>query len=293
MNYKIGICQFYPKLLKKAENLNKMQKMVDGKDADLIVFPELATSGYAFQNKDEVMSIADDFEKSQTTEMFRELSNKNNCSYVMGFPEKIGDKLYNSSMLINPDGTKHLYRKIHLFNEEKIWFEPGNLGFNAVKAVFDIMVGQMICFDWIFPESARTLMLKGAQIIAHPANLVLPWCQQAMITRSLENRVFSITCNRIGTESVGNAFIRSASGSIISFLVPKAERINAFPTDGGKGFVFTGKSQVVSPQGELLFQLKESEEKVQIIEIETDLANNKNITPYNNIIDDRQIKYYR
>jgi len=74
----------------------------------------------------------------------------------------------------------------------------------------------MICFDWFFPESARTLALKGAQLILHPSNLVMPYCQDAMITRSIENRVFSITSNRIGREG---------------------------------GYNFTGKSQIVSFDG--------------------------------------------
>jgi len=230
----------------------------------LIVFPELATSGYVFNSRDEVFSVADDFENSETTAMFLALSKKNNTSYVIGFPEISQNRLFNSSMLINLDGTKHLYRKIHLFNEEKRWFEPGNLGFVVAKGKNGINIGQMICFDWKFPESARTLMLKGATIIAHPCCLVLPWCQQAMLTRSLENRIFSITCNRTGTE------------------------IN---TD--KEMYFTGKSQVVSTLGEIMFRLDENEETVKIIEIDTSKAVlDKDVTKWNNIIKDRRTEYY-
>jgi predicted amidohydrolase len=263
MIYKVGLCQFRPTLLNKADNLEKMKKMVDGVEADLIVFPELATSGYVFKNRDEVFSVADDFENSDTTAMFAELSHKNNTSYVIGFPEISQNRLFNSSMLINPDGKKHLYRKVHLFNEEKLWFEAGNLGFAVAKGKNDVNIGLMICFDWIFPESARTLMIKGAQIIAHACCLVLPWCQQAMLTRSLENRVFSITCNRTGTE-----------------------------VNGDKEMYFTGKSQVVSNLGEIMFRLDETEECVKIIEIETNIANNKDVTKYNNIIADRKKEFY-
>jgi predicted amidohydrolase len=263
MIFKIGLCQFKPVLLNKAENLQTMKEMVDRIEADLIVFPECATSGYVFANKDEIYTVADDFEKSDTTAMFCELAKKNNTAYVVGFPENDKGKLYNSSMLINPDGTKYLYRKTHLFNEEKIFFEPGNLGFTVAKTKHDIKIGLMICFDWIFPESARTLMLKGAQIIAHCTNLVLPWCQQAMITRSLENRVFSVTANRIGTEK-----------------------------NGDKEFFFTGMSQIVSPIGDIIIRLNQENESVVITNIETDLANEKNINPYNHIITDRKTEYY-
>ncbi|MCL2063642.1 MAG: beta-ureidopropionase [Candidatus Cloacimonetes bacterium] len=263
MIYNIGLCQFRPTLLKKQKNLDTMWKMVEGIKADLIVFPELSTSGYVFNSRDEVFSIADDFEKSDTTAMFLELSKENDTSYVIGFPEKSDNFLYNSCMLINPDGSKYLYRKTHLFNEEKQWFEPGNLGFVVAKGKKEVNIGLMICFDWMFPESARTLMLKGATIIAHPSALVLPWCQQAMLTRSLENRIFSITANRIGTE-----------------------------INGEKEFLFTGMSQAVSPLGEILFRLEKDDEKVQIVEIDTDKANEKNPTPFNNIITDRKPEYY-
>ena len=289
MLYKVGLCQFKPILFKKQKNLDQMWKMVENINADLIIFPELATSGYVFNSREEVISMADDFENSDTTAMFTELSRETETSYVVGFPEIVKERqddslpfphpqaqrqamalhsgvnetLYNSCMLINPDGSKHLYRKTHLFNEEKLWFTPGNLGFVVAKAKYDINVGLMICFDWMFPESARTLMLKGATIIAHPSALVLPWCQQAMLTRSLENRVFSITANRTGKE------------------------VN---TD--KELFFTGMSQVVSPLGEILFRLERDDELVKIIEIETDKANEKNPTPHNNIVEDRRPEYY-
>jgi predicted amidohydrolase len=264
MTFKLGVCQFEPRLLDKKYNIEKMIRLIDGQNADLIIFPELATSGYVFASRDEVRSVADDFETSETTRIFSELSNRNNTAYIIGFAEIDGDKLYNSSMLINPDGTKHLYRKIHLFNEERLWFDPGDIGFVVAPTKHNVMVGQMICFDWIFPESARTLMLRGAQIIAHPANLVLPWCQQAMITRSLENRVFTATANRIGTE-----------------------------VNGDKSFYFTGMSQILSPLGEILHRMETSEESVKIVEINIDKTTElKNVTQYNHVIGDRRNEFY-
>ncbi|MCK9328671.1 MAG: hypothetical protein PHY08_01950 [Candidatus Cloacimonetes bacterium] len=263
MQYKIGLCQFKPTLLNRNDNIDKMIKLVDKVEADLIIFPELATSGYVFNSRDEVLTVAEDFERGETTLTFKELSKKNNCSYVIGFPEISNGRLFNSSMLINPDGTIHLYRKIHLFNEEKRWFEDGNLGFIVAKAKNNINIGLMICFDWIFPESARTLMLKGAQIIAHSSNLVLPWCQQAMITRSLENRVFSVTCNRIGKE-----------------------------INGDQEFYFTGMSQICNPFGEILFKLGEYEEVTKIITIDPNISYDKQVNQWNDIIEDRKKQYY-
>jgi len=263
MLYQVGLCQFQPKLLQKKENLQKMINLVDGIEADLIVFPELATSGYTFASQEEVFSVAESFAKGETTMIFQELSAKNKTSYVIGFPENYNEQLFNSSVLINPDGTKHLYRKTHLFNEEKLWFTPGDTGFVVANAKNEVRVGLMICFDWFFPESARTIMLKGGQIIAHCANLVLPWCQQAMLTRSLENRLYSITCNRTGTE-----------------------------INGEKTFSFTGMSQVISPLGDILFRLNNDDEKVNLVKIDITKANDKNITAYNHVIKDLRTNFY-
>jgi len=263
MKYRVGVCQFKPIFLKVKENLQKMTSLLKGAEADLVVFPELATSGYLFNSIDEVEVVAEDAQTGVTATLFRELAKQNNCSYVVGFAEKSAGKYYNSSMLINPDGNIFVYRKVHLFFEEKFFFQPGNSGFNVFKAKGEIEVGLMICFDWIFPEAARTLSLKGAKIIVHSANLVLPWCQQAMITRSLENRIFSITSNRTGLEK-----------------------------NGKKELFFTGQSQILTTKGEIVKRLNEDEETIFVTEIEPNLATDKMITEHNHAFNDRRSKFY-
>jgi len=268
MSYNVGVCQFQPIFMEPERNRNKMLEMVKDINADLIVFPELATSGYTFNNLDELKAVAENAQTGQTAKQFKQLAKENNCSYVIGFPERVNSRLtihdsrltyYNSSMLVNPDGTIHIYRKTHLFWDEKLYFTPGNTGFQVFEAKNGVRIGMMICFDWFFPESARTLMLNGANVIAHPANLVLPWCQQAMITRSLENRVFSITANRTGKESNN---------------------------------IFTGMSQVVSERGEIILRLDEFVEKVQITEIDIARSKDKQITVRNELLSDRKPEYY-
>lgn len=263
MEFKLGVCQFKPILKNTKVNLNKMLTMAEAVDADLIVFPELATSGYVFKNRDEVMALAEPFQKGSTYKTFSELAIKKNCAYVIGFPENDNGVLYNSSMLINPDGSSFLYRKIHLFAEEKRWFESGDLGFTVAETKNRVKIGLMICFDWIFPEAARTCMKKGAHIIAHSANLVMPWCQQAMITRSIENRLFIATANRTGKE------------------------INE-----DKDLFFTGKSQITNVDGSLFFRLDEEEETIRIETINPLLSENKQVNPWNNINADLKPDYY-
>ncbi len=123
----------------------------------------------------------------------------------------------------------------------------------------------MICFDWRFPESARTLALAGADVVAHPSNLVLPHCPQAMITRCLENRVFAVTADRVGTE----------------------ERIPGSPLR------FIGQSQVVDPDGNILIRASETDEEIQIVDIDIEKARNKSINAYNDLFKDRRNDIYR
>jgi predicted amidohydrolase len=264
MSYRVGLLQFEPKFLKIDENLNKIKKMIRPVEADLIVLPELATSGYIFKTKQELEIVAEPAKSGVTAALFVKLAKEKNTSFVVGFAEKEQDKYYNSSMLVNPNGEIFIYRKTHLFFEEKKWFEPGNSGLNVFPAKNGVKVGLMICFDWIFPESARTLAMRGAQILTHSANLVLPWCQQAMITRSLENRVFSITSNRIGTEMNGDSKL-----------------------------TFTGMSQILSTQGEILYRCNQTEESVHVIEIDPEEANNKMITGLNHVFQDRREEMYQ
>ena len=122
----------------------------------------------------------------------------------------------------------------------------------------------MICFDWRFPETARTLALLGADLIAHPSNLVLTHCPQAMITRCLENRVFAITADRVGTE----------------------DRLE------GETLNFMGQSQVVDPNGNILIRASILDEAVHVVHLDLNLARNKALNSRNHIFNDRRIDLY-
>ncbi len=170
--------------------------------ADLLVLPELFNTGYLITSKEEIRALAEEVPGGRTTQRLAALAKRSGVHLVAGMAERSGDRIFNAAVLISPSGHVATYRKVHLFFEEKLWFDPGDGEF----PVYDIglcRVGMMVCFDWFFPESARMLALKGAQVICHPSNLVLPYCQTAMVTRCLENRVFAVTCNRTGTEQRG------------------------------------------------------------------------------------------
>ena len=165
--------------------------------------------------------------------------------------------------MIGPDGYIGKYRKVHLFFEEKSWFKPGDLGF-PVWDVGPARIGMMICFDWVYPEAVRSLALQGADIVCHPVNLVLPYCQQAMITRSIENSVFIVTANRIGGEQRG----------------------------GKDKLIFTGGSQITDPRGKILFRMDEDSECYQDVEIDSSQSRDKKLTLYNDLLKDRRPEQY-
>jgi predicted amidohydrolase len=254
--------QFSPLFGRKEENVERVINSLRGAKADLLVLPELFSTGYLFLNEEELRRSAETISDGPTVSNFLELAKKQNTNLVFGIAERADDKLFNSSVLVTARGECFVYRKLHLFDREKRLFSPGD----KELEVFDIgeaKIGMMICFDWIFPEVARSLALKGADIICHPSNLILPHCQDAMVTRCLENRIFAITSNRTGTEK------------------RRKEELT-----------FTGRSQIVDPKGRVLAQANAFEEKLCIIEIDPFLAKDKKVTPNNHIFEDRRTDFY-
>ena len=260
---KAGFFQFNPAFGNKKENFDKVRAAVKDTSLDLLVLPEFFATGYQFVSKDEVAELAEPVPEGETTEFLTLLSKDKNVYIVAGLPEKDSGTFYNSAVLTGPEGFIGLYRKTHLFFEETIFFAPGNTGFRVWDTKIG-MIGIMICFDWFFPESARTLALKGAEVIAHPSNLVLPYCPQAMPLRCLENRVYAVTANRIGTEQ----------------------------RKEGPALTFIGQSQVTSPQAEILLRAETDKEVLLTADIDLSLARDKTLNPYNDLFQDRRPSLY-
>ncbi len=255
---RVGFIQFAPKLGKKSENVGRIIKLMQERVADLWVLPELCSSGYVFRTEQELESLSEPIPDGETCGRWIEAAEERDAYIIAGMAERENRDIYNSAVLVGPQGYIGKYRKSHLFLNEKRFFKPGDTGLN----VFDIggaKIGIMICFDWIFPEATRILALKGADIIAHPSNLIFPYCMEAMRTRAIENRVFAITCNRTGTE---------------------------------RGTTFHGESQVVAPDMKVLAKAGTREE-IQVVEINPMEAREKEYTPVNNIFTDRRVELYR
>ncbi|MFH1007420.1 MAG: nitrilase-related carbon-nitrogen hydrolase [Candidatus Latescibacterota bacterium] len=259
---KIGFVQFEPVFGEPERNVRRTIELMAGARADLWVLPELCNTGYVFTSLEEAKDLAEAIPDGPSVGAWQEVARDRNVHIVAGMAERAGGKVFNTAVLLAPSGPARVYRKAHLFDEEKRWFEPGDTGFEVID-IGKARIGMMVCFDWMFPEVSRILALRGADILCHPANLVLPYCPDAMVTRCIENRVFAVTCNRIGVE----------------------ER-------GGRRLRFIGSSQIVNPTGQVLVRAERDEERVYVAEIDPTLARDKQLTAHNALLGDRRVDLY-
>jgi predicted amidohydrolase len=209
----------------------------------LVVLPECFLTGYVTDSADETLQRALP-PTHESLERMCELSAQYQVHVVVGYLERKGSTVYNSAALISPLGLVGVYRKQHLlFLGADRFVTKGD----AVGPVFDTKIGRigvMICYDLRFPEAARSLALRGAEIIAMPTN----WPSYAdtladhvVRVRAFENGIFIAVANRPDQES---------------------------------GYKFIGRSQVAGPYGEILTEIG-SEERMFTVEIDLDEARSK------------------
>jgi len=268
---RLGIVQFNPEFGEVEENIRRALALAGAVEADVYVLPELFSTGYQFIDRAEAASYAEELPGGPTTDALgpttgalERFCRGRGCYVAGGIVEKAGGKLYNSAVLVGPDGFVARYRKSHLFDREKELYDVNDEDMFRVYDTGFAKVGLMICFDWIYPETARILAVRGAQVILHMANLVLPYCQAATVTRAIENRVFVAVANRTGTE-------------------------NRLP---GETLEFTGASVIVNPKGEYLLRAGETDEGCSTVDIDPTDADDKMATPRNHLIDDRRVELY-
>ena len=259
MIVKSAYIQSSPSINDVEQNIHQLDLQLNQvKTADIVVLPELANSGYNFHDKNEAWQTSEIVDKGTFCRFLSQKAKAHNQIIISGINEQEDNKLYNSAIIFDKNGSlQGHYRKLHLFMNEKDIFEPGNFGL-PVFEVEGIKIGLQVCYDWTFPENWRILALKGAEIIAHPANLVLPYAQTAIPAYSVMNRIYIITANRVGNERNMN---------------------------------FTGNSIITDPDGQRLAKadLQETENK----SVNTDFhKTEKNITAKNHIFADRRTDVY-
>jgi predicted amidohydrolase len=215
------------------------------RDAQLVMFPECALTGYAYNSLEEAIPFAEPID-GPSSQALADVCRETGAYAVVGFIEAAADKFYNGAMLVGPDGIVGGYRKVHLpFIGIDRFLTPGDRQFEVFDLPFG-KVGLNICYDISFPEAARVLKLMGAELIA----LITNWPEAAWRspefvanTRALESHVFYAATDRVGTE---------------------------------RGWKFIGRSKIVDCNGDTLAEAG-ADEELLIAAIEFQQANNNRI----------------
>ena len=205
----VACCQLTPVFGDLAGNRERTARAItDAADAgaSVVVLPELVSSGYVFESREEARACAEPAD-GETVTGWAGLAARHQAVIVGGFAESAGGELFNSAALVDPGGPRAVYRKAHLWDRERFWFTPGSDAPPVVATPFG-RISVMICYDLEFPEWVRLPALDGAQLLCAPTN----WPafprpdgeRPAEIVRvqadAAVNRMFIAACDRTGAE---------------------------------------------------------------------------------------------
>ena len=233
--------------LEHKKNLQKAEQMIRkaaAEGANIILLPELFEREYFCQQRRyDFYSYARTVEESEAVAMGVRLAKELGVVLPISFYERDVNNLYNSIACIDGDGTiLGVYRKTHIpddhYYQEKFYFTPGDTGFRAFKTRYGT-IGVGICWDQWFPETARGMALKGAELLFYPTAIgsepilgcdSMPHWRRCMMGHAACNLMPVIAANRIGTETVepcaengqqssaltfyGSSFITDATGEV-------------------------------------------------------------------------------
>lgn len=227
---RICCAQLWPRIGELEENRRRAADAIAraaAAGAELVLLPELCISGYVFEDATEARRLAEPID-GPTVEGWREQSARERISIVGGVCELDADgELRNSAVVIDGGQLLAVYRKIHLWDREKLVFNPGDDPPPVVEAA-GARVGVAICYDSQFPEAMRMLALDGADVIAVPTNnpLVgpelepLPGELLLASTTAMVNRVYVAQADRAGVERgvdwVGATTIAGPDGRLLT-----------------------------------------------------------------------------
>ncbi len=248
-SWKIAAVQMDCALADKSRNLETIRaRLREAADngARLVLFPECALPGYCYESKEDARPHAESIPGPSTHVLTQDCA-KLNVHAVVGLLEAAGENLFNVCTLIGPKGVVANYRKIHLpFLGVDRFTTPGDRPF-AIHDIGGLRIGMNICYDGSFPESARCLMLLGADLIVLPTNWptgAIGTAKTLIPARALENHVYYAAVNRIGTE---------------------------------RGFKFIGMSRIIGCRGEFLAVCEDDQPTILYAEIDPETARNKHL----------------
>ena len=269
---KIACIQMEPVVGEKERNVRRSLEFIEraaANGAQLVVLPELCNSGYVFNSREEVFGLAEEIPTGPTSRSWQEAARKHGLHIVAGINQRDGQTLYNAAVVIGPSGHVGTFRKVHLWNEENLFFEPGNLGFPVFRTPLG-RIGTFICYDGWFPESFRLCALQGADLVCIPTNWV-PIPGQAQDREAMAN----ILC--------------MAAAHSNSLFVAAADRIGV-----ERGQQFIGQSVVISYTGWPIGSAASSDGE-EIIYAEANLADarrGRNWNAFNQVLRDRRTDLY-
>ena len=216
------------------------------REAQLVVFPECALTGYAYNSLDEAIPFAEKVD-GPSAEAIAEACRQTKLHAIVGFIEADRNKFYNAAMVVGPDGVIGSYRKVHLpYLGIDRFLTPGDRPFQILDLPFG-KVGVNICYDISFPETSRVLKLMGAELIVLITNWpTAAWRAPEFVanTRALENHVFYAAVDRVGTE---------------------------------RGWNFIGRSKVIDCNGDTLAEASADAEDLLVVTVELAEANHNRI----------------
>jgi 5-aminopentanamidase len=234
----VACCQLAPTLAAPAANRELTADAIAQaarQGASVIVLPELVSSGYAFASQAEARASAEPAD-GPTVSSWARLAADFGVLIVGGFCESSGNDLFNSAAVVDSTGLRCVYRKAHLWDNERRLFTPGSAAPPVVPTEFGL-VGVLICYDLEFPEWVRLPALDGAQLVCAPVNW--PYAPRPAGERAAEviraqanaglNRMFIATCDRVGPERgvdwVGGSVIIDADGWPLAGPAPAGEQV--------------------------------------------------------------------
>ena len=225
MKVKVAVAQFDPKLGRVNENMAIIRSLVTeaaSRGACLVVLPEMATTGYLFRDRAEASPHAE-VVPGPATGALAALARESSIHVVAGLLEvdPASGFLYNTAVLVGPEGYLGKYRKTHPFFTDTRWAVDGDLGFPVFDLPFG-RVGIMVCMDVSFFEVARALSVAGAQVIAFPLNSRQPAPTEQWSVRAAENGVYVMAANRTGfergTRFSGGSAVLAPDGKVLASL---------------------------------------------------------------------------
>lgn len=249
---KIELVQFTPTFPGKDANWRRIRTWAENSPADIVLFPELSSCGYMYKSPKEIEPFSDGLAALAPLE---KLSARTGKLLVGGFAERAKDGLHNSAYAVGPDGTA-VYRKIHLWNREKVLFEEGHRP--CLLEYAGRKIGIEICYDLQFPELSAYLSRQGAELILAPT----AWAQDEHgPSRGLHP----------------HAFLAMASAYAYGICVAVANR-----TGTERGHLFPGQSCLGGPWG--MIATLGSEEERQVLEVPFEaISGAKRPSPHNDL----------